>query len=83
MPELCPKTMDAISTLAQSVDGLIDIRLHSAEGFTPKGVEQDCDAGVVATEWVKQSGPGFAGDDFYGTVTWDLGSHFLVASFAT
>ena len=83
MAEFCEKTMDAISDLAKSVDGVTDISLHRAEGFTPKGKEQDCDCGVVPTEWVNQSGPGFAGDDFTGTVTWRLGSHYLVAGFST
>ena len=82
-PKFCGFTMYAIETLAKSVDGVHGISLHPSEGFKPKGVEQDCDAGVVSKEWVKQSGPGMAGDDFHGTVTWCLGSYYLVAEFAT
>jgi len=83
MTKFCADTMNAISTLAKSVDGAMDMALYPADGFQPKGKEQECDVGVVPKEWVDQYGPGFAGDDFHGTVSWDLGSHFLVVQFST
>lgn len=83
MTKFCAETMDAIITLLESVDGVSSYRLHRADGYKPKGKEQDCDAGVVPTEWVDQNGPGFSGDDYSGTITWNLGSHYLVAGFAT
>ena len=82
MPRFSNKTLSAIKDLTEGVDGCHGIRIFRADKHQPKGIVQDCDTGHVKTEWVDQNGPGISGDDFYGTVTWKLGDHYLVAYYA-
>lgn len=82
MARFSRKTLDAISKLVESVEGVCSIKICKAEGYAPRGIMQDCDAGVVPKEWVNQTtNGGFSGDEFAGTVTWKLGSHYLIASY--
>lgn len=86
MPDFCNKTLAAIAALLDEASENVllgSVRVRSAESHEPKGIEQDCDCGVVATEWVKQFGPGFAGDDFHGFITWKLGDFYVVAEYST
>lgn len=80
------RTMEAISTLAGSVDGAHAMTLKRHNGAPPKGERQDYEGPEVKGirhEWVDQSGPGMAGDDYYGTVTFVLGDFHLIVEYAT
>lgn len=83
MPKFSNKTLSAIKDLIDGVDGAHGIRVKHVSEHEPKGEVQECDTGHVKTEWVDQHGPGISGDDFYGTVTWKLGDHYLIAYYAT
>lgn len=86
MTEFCNKTLAAIGALldkASESAHLGSVRIRSAESHQPKGIEQDCDCDVVATEWVDQYGPGMSGDDFHGFLTWKLGEFYVVAEYYT
>lgn len=86
MSQWSNKTMSAIATLAGKVDGAFSIKLVEHNGASPKGEMQDYDGPAVdgiKHEWVDQSGPGFSGDDFSGTVTFVLGDYHLVVEYAT
>lgn len=81
--KFCPETLEAIRMLMEGTEGAYECVIHAATDFKPRGRKQDCDLGIVPHEWVDQiENGGFTGDSFSGTVTWDLGSHFLVASYA-
>lgn len=84
MSRFSNKTMQAICDLVKSVDGVTDVTILPASEHAPKGIIQDCDAGIVTKEWVDQrSGAIPSGDDFYGTVTWRLGDFYVIAGFHT
>ena len=82
MPKFSAKTLETIKTLYEGVDGAHRIEIKSAEEHTPKGTEQDIEIDGVTTEWVDQTGSGWP-DEYWGTVTWKLGGHYLIAHFAT
>lgn len=80
------KTMAAISALTRSVDGAYAVRLVPHAGAQPQGDMQEYEGPEVdgiQHEWVDQSGPGMAGDDFSGTVTFVLGDYHLIVEYAT
>ena len=83
MTELDSKTLETIHGLISDVDGFYGANIYLANEHSPKGELQDCDFAGVSKEWVDQSGPGFSGDDFHGTITWKLGDYYLVAGFNT
>lgn len=83
MTQFCAKTLEAIQALLDGVDGCNAVSIKRADEHEPVGDVQDCDTGHVEAEWVDQHGPGMAGDDFFGTVTWKLGEHYLIAYYAT
>jgi hypothetical protein len=80
------KTMDAIATLAGSVDGNYSIHLRRHDGKPPNGDQQEYEGPPVAGvkhEWVDQRGPGISGDDYAGTVTFVLGEFHLLVEYAS
>ena len=80
------KALDAISTLIGSVEGAYSVTLKGHEGFMPKGKRQDYEGPTVRGvkyEWVDQSGGGFSGDDFHGTVTFVLDDYHLIVDYAS
>lgn len=83
MPKFSNKTLGAINDLIATADGVHSVMLKPCSEHTPKGNVQDSDSEHVKTEWVDQYGPGFSGDDFYGTITWKLGDYYLIAQYAT
>lgn len=86
MTEFCSTTLGAIATLLDEASKNVQlgsVRVRKAQEHKPKGIEQDCDYGVVATEWVDQYGPGMSGDDFHGFLTWKLGEFYVVAEYYT
>jgi hypothetical protein len=83
MSRFSNKTLAAVQALIASVGGCHGVEIKPAAEHLPKGEMQDCDAGIVPKEWVDQRGPGMAGDEFYGTVTWKLGDFYLIASYAS
>ena len=79
-------TMAAIATLVGSVDGGHSVFLKRHDGVRPQGEQQDYEGPEVPGvrhEWVAQSGPGIAGDDYYGTVSFVLGDYHLIVEFHT
>ena len=86
MTAFSTKALEAITTRAGSVDGAHSIMLKRHEGYIPKGKRQPYEGPPVRGvkfEWVDQSGGGFSGDDFYGTVTFELGEFHLIVSYAS
>ncbi|MBC8718775.1 hypothetical protein [Ochrobactrum sp. Marseille-Q0166] len=84
MTSFSSKTMQAIDTLSRSVDGVWSVMLIRHEGRPPRGNRQEYEGPPVngiKHEWVDQSGGGFTGDDFHGTVTFVLGDYHLIASY--
>lgn len=80
------KTMQSIDTLSRSVDGAYNVFLQRHEGKPPRGKCQDYEGPAVKGikhEWVDQSGGGFSGDDFHGTVTFVLGDYHLIVSYTS
>lgn len=77
------ETLSAIKDLIDGVDGVYRIEIKRLTDHNPVGEEQACDTGHVETEWVDQHGPGMAGDEFNGTVTWKLGEYYLIAHYDT
>lgn len=85
MTTFSSKTMLAIDTLSRSIEGAHTIFLQRHEGNPPRGKRQDYEGPPVngiKYEWVDQSGGGFSGDDFNGTVTFILGDYHLIVSYS-
>lgn len=78
MGKFSNKTLSAIYELANHADSH-GLRIVRADRYKPKGEKQDCGIAGVKHEWVKQSGGGFTGDDFHGTVTWKIGDFYVIA----
>lgn len=77
-------TLMRLKKLYDCVDGAYKIDVFPVDEHTPAGKQQDCsDLADDGVEWVAQHGPGMAGDDFWGTVTWKLGAYYVVVHFAT
>lgn len=84
MTKFCSETMNAISTLLKGDEGYYGAYLVHTEKHTPEGEKQSCDHGVADAKWVNEHyGGGFFGDDYSGTITWLLGSHYLIVSYST
>lgn len=81
--QFCSETLKAIRRLYEGVDGAHGIEVKAVSEHDPKGKEQDCVLATGGVEWVDQHGPGMVGDEFWGTVTWRLGDHYLITHFAT
>lgn len=43
--------------------------------------KQECDIPGVKAEYVKQHGPGIAGDDYHGTIAYQIGSRLFVLQY--
>lgn len=43
--------------------------------------QQECDIPGVKTEFVKQHGPGITGDDYHGTIAYQIGSRLFVLEY--
>lgn len=74
-------TLSAIHDLIARSEGFYSFRIFDKATHKPKGSVQDSENGWTAREWVDQS-CGYSGDDFTGTVSWILGRHVLVGTFA-
>lgn len=72
-----------LNMMYDSVDGAHRLEVLPVQEHEPAGKQQDCSAADGGVEWVDQHGPGMAGDDFWGTVTWKLGSYYVVVHYAT
>lgn len=77
-----PKTLENLQRLFKSVDGAINVQFfHGA--YVPEGTLQEPDFQGVDLMWVSQHGPGMAGDDFEGLVTYKVGDWYIVIEFMT